>query len=342
MKKLLIVTLLLVCGMSAAPVSAAGDPAETVRRSEQVLADLMAIPARQIPQHLLAGATGVAVIPDVTKIGFVAGVRRGHGVVMVRDAEGEWSLPQFVTLTGGSVGWQAGIQGTDVVLVFKTRKGVEGLLRGKFTIGADASVSAGPIGRDAEAATDASLKSEIFSYSRSRGLFLGVSIDGSALEIDHLAHSEYYGSPSSEVPRRLPESAAQFRQYLLELTQPNSATPAIPGAEPPAPSAAPGRKLEVMRQSLVHHAGRLHSHLSPAWRQYLALPKEILDPAAQQNVEALKALELRFVKIQDTPGYKGLADHPEFQATHEILREYIRALDSSNGPTLHIPPPPAR
>src|SRR5579872_5535496 len=129
MHRLLIVTLVLACGMSASHASAAGDPTETIRRSEQVLADLMAIPGRQIPQHLLAGATGVAVIPDVTKIGFIAGVRRGDGVVMVRDAEGEWSLPQFVTLTGGSVGWQAGIQGTDVVLVFKTRKGVEGLMR---------------------------------------------------------------------------------------------------------------------------------------------------------------------------------------------------------------------
>src|SRR5215470_10981392 len=146
--------------------------------------------------HLLSEAQGVAIIPDVTKIGFIAGVRRGHGVVMVRDAEGEWSLPQFITLTGGSVGWQAGIQGTDVVLVFKTKKGVEGLMRGKFTIGADASVSAGPVGRDAEAATDTQLKAEILSYSRSRGLFAGVSIDGSALEVDQRAHVAFYGSPT--------------------------------------------------------------------------------------------------------------------------------------------------
>jgi lipid-binding SYLF domain-containing protein len=336
MQRFLIVTLVLAWGMSANLASAAGDPAETLRRSEQVLADLMAIPARQIPQHLLAGATGVAVIPDVTKIGFIAGVRRGHGVVMVRDAEGEWSLPQFITLTGGSVGWQAGIQGTDVVLVFKSRKGVDGLMKGKFTIGADASVSAGPIGRDAEAATDASLKAEILSYSRSRGLFLGVSIDGSALEIDQFAHADFYGSPIAELPRRLPESAAQFRQFLVELTQAN---PAAPGAPLAAPPAIPARKLDVLRQSLVHHAGHLHAMLSPAWRQYLALPREILDPAAAPNVEALTALEQRFVKIAGNPSYKGLADHPEFQATHELLREYIQAATASGGPTLHIPPP---
>ena len=336
MRRVLIVTLVLAWGLSANHASAAGDPSATIRRSEQVLADLMAIPARQIPQQLLAGASGVAVIPDVTKIGFIAGVRRGHGVVMVRDAEGEWSLPQFVTLTGGSVGWQAGIQGTDVVLVFRTRKGIEGLMNGKFTIGADASVSAGPLGRDAEAATDATLKSEILSYSRSRGLFLGVSIDGSALEIDQFAHADFYGSRSAELPRRLPESAVQFRHYLAELTQPLAA------ALPAGPAAGPmisGRRLDNLRQSLIHHAGHLHAILSPAWREYLALPREILEPAAHPDLESLTSLEQRFAKIVNTPQYKGLAEHPEFQATHELLREYIHSL-SASGPALHIPPPP--
>lgn len=195
MRRLLILFIALAVMISADRTWAASNPAETIRRSELVLADFMAIPARSIPQHLLTGATAVAVIPDVTKVGFIAGVRHGHGIVMVRDAEGEWSLPQFVTLKGGSLGGQVGIQGTDVILVFKTRKGVEGLMNGKFTIGADASVSAGPLGRDAEAATDASLKAEILSYSRSRGLFIGISLDGSALEIDNLAHLEFYGSP---------------------------------------------------------------------------------------------------------------------------------------------------
>ena len=201
MHRFLSLILALGCAMSAAQALAASDSTETVRNSEQVLSDLMAIPARAIPHHLLTEAQGVAVIPDVTKVGFVAGIRRGHGVIFVRDAEGEWSLPQFITLTGGSVGWQAGIQATDVVLVFKSRKGVESVMKRKFTIGADASVSAGPVGRDAEAATDAALKAEILSYSRSRGLFAGVAIDGSALEVDQRAHVAFYGSPTGEVPR---------------------------------------------------------------------------------------------------------------------------------------------
>jgi lipid-binding SYLF domain-containing protein len=338
MQKLLIMTLVLGCGMPAADALAAGDPGDTVRQSEQVLADLVAIPAKAIPQHLLADATAVAIIPDVTKIGFIAGVRRGHGVVLVRDTEGEWSLPQFITLTGGSVGWQAGIQGTDVVLIFKTRKGVEGLMRGKFTIGVDAAASAGPVGRNAEAATDTGLQAEILSYSRSRGLFLGVSLDGSALEIDHHAHFAYYGSRTGEVPQRLPESAAQLRDSLVELT---AAKKDAPHANTDAPPQASPRKLEILRRSLVHNAGQLHAIVSPAWRQYLAVPKELFDPAAQPNVEALTALEQRFAKIEGSAQYKDLAARTEFQATAEVLREYLREL-TPTGPTLQLPPPPVK
>jgi lipid-binding SYLF domain-containing protein len=338
MHRHLILSIVLGLGMSAAPVLAHTDPTETVRNAEQVLADLVAIPARQIPMHLLSEAQGVAVIPDVTKIGFIAGVRRGHGVVVVRDAEGEWSLPQFITLTGGSVGWQAGIQGTDVVLVFRTRKSVEGLMRGKFTIGADASVSAGPVGRDAAAATDATLKAEILSYSRSRGLFLGVALDGSALEIDHHAHTAFYGSPTAEVPQRLPESAAQLRQYLVELTQGNPTPPLASEGAPPKVST---RKQEALRRSLVQNASQLHGMLSPAWRNYLALPREILDPAAPPNREALVAVLQRFEKINSSPNYRGLVERPEFQATYELLREYVDTL-SASGPILQLAPPPAK
>ncbi len=333
MHRFLILTLALGWGMSTAHTLAAGDPAETIQHSELVLADLSAIPGRQIPKHLLAEAQGVAIIPNVTKIGFIAGVRRGHGVVMVRDAEGEWSLPQFITLTGGSVGWQAGIQGTDVVLVFKTRKGVEGLMKGKFTIGADASVSAGPIGREAEAATDVTLKAEILSYSRSRGLFLGVSIDGSALEIDHHAHAAFYGSPTAELPRHLPESAAQLRQYLVELTE---AKPAVPVAGAAAPARIPPRTLEVLRRSLIHNAGQLQTILNPEWRQYLALPKDVLEPGIHPNLEALTAVQQRFARIDSSPDYKYLAERPEFQSTREVLREYVQAL-SATRPALELP-----
>lgn len=338
MHRFSIVTLVLVWGMFANHALAASDPHETVRQAEQVLADLVAIPGKQIPQHLLAEAQGIAIIPGVTKVGFIAGVRHGHGVVLVRDAEGEWSLPQFITLTGGSVGWQAGLQGTDVVLIFKTRKGVEGLMKGKFTIGADASVSAGPVGRNAEAATDSQLKAEILSYSRSRGLFVGVSIDGSALEINEHAHAAYYGSLTGQVPRQLPESASQLRNYLIELTPAERAASAAGDPPPPVTKIMP-KKQEALRRSLVQHATQLQAIVSPAWRQYLALPRETFEPAAHPNLEALKATQQRYAKIATSPNYKDLSDRPEFQTTYELLGEYIITLSASH-PMLHLPPPP--
>ncbi len=114
---------------------------------------------------------------------------------MVRDKDGRFSNPTFITMTGGSFGWQWGVQSTDIMLVFTTRKGVEGITGGKFTLGADASVAAGPIGRQASASTDTSFKAEVYSYSRSRGVFAGLALDGTALTIDDDANELFYGKP---------------------------------------------------------------------------------------------------------------------------------------------------
>ena len=326
----------------------AGDnPTETVREAEQVLVEIMAIPARAIPERLLADAQGVAIIPNVIKIGFIAGARRGHGVVMVRDNDGEWGLPQFVILTGGSVGWQAGIQGSDIVLVFMTKKGVEGLLTGKFTIGVDVAAAAGPVGRNAAAATDERLKAEILSYSRSRGLFLGASIDGSVIEVDRLAHESYYASLANELPRQVPADAINLRQELSNMTgvpvpvaagsppvgaAPSSAPPVIPFAPNPG-------RLEIERRAIVQHAGRLHALLSPEWRQYLAVPKEFVD-GGQPRLDQLEMCIKRYDQIAASPNYRELAGRPEFQSTHELLREYLQGMAGSSPSFLQLPPPP--
>ena len=233
MRRHLVLTIVLGLGLSVNLARAGDSPVETVQESEQVLGELIAIPGKEVPQRLLAEAQGVAIIPNVIKVGLVAGGRRGHGVVMVRDAQGQWTMPQFVTLTGGSVGWQVGIQATDVVLVFTSRRGVDGLLRGKFTVGVDASIAAGPVGRNAAAATDTELKSEIFSYSRSRGLFVGASLDGSLLEIDQGAAASFYGPPQVGAPQRVPESAAKLYNYVVGLT--NVGVVAPPQLVPVAP-----------------------------------------------------------------------------------------------------------
>jgi lipid-binding SYLF domain-containing protein len=164
-----------------------------VGSAADVLDEIAGIPEQGIPSQLLREARGVAVVPGLIKVGLILGARHGRGVLMVRDPTGGWSNPVFVTLTGGSLGYQVGAQSSDIVLVFRSGKSVDGILKGKFTLGADAGVAAGPVGRRAEAATDARLKAEIFSYSRSRGAFIGVSLEGSALLIDDGANATYYG-----------------------------------------------------------------------------------------------------------------------------------------------------
>jgi len=163
--------------------------------ASQVLEELRTSRDGYIPDRLLERAYAIAVIPDMTKIAFFAGGRRGHGVLVVRDKDGRFTSPSFITMTGGSFGWQWGIQSADIMLVFTTRRGVEGITGGKFTLGADASVAAGPIGRQASASTDTSFKAEVYSYSRTRGVFAGLALDGTALTIDDDANETFYGKP---------------------------------------------------------------------------------------------------------------------------------------------------
>jgi lipid-binding SYLF domain-containing protein len=161
----------------------------------QVLHDLRTQRDQAIPDRLLERAYGIVVFPDLTKVAFFAGGRRGHGVLVVRDKQGRFSNPVFVTMTGGSFGWQWGVQLTDIVLVFTTPKGIEGINGGKVTLGADASVAAGPVGRDASAATDATFRSEVYSYSHNKGVFAGLALDGSVITIDDHANAAFYNKP---------------------------------------------------------------------------------------------------------------------------------------------------
>lgn len=190
----------------------------------EVLDLIMASADSEIPESLLSKAYAIAVIPEVVKVGMVVGGRRGKGLVSVRGADGTWSNPSYITLTGGSFGFQAGVQSADVVLVFRTPRGVDTLINGKFTLGADASVAAGPVGRQASAATDAELKAEILAYARSRGLFAGVALDGTVLSIDWDANERVYGggtTPRAIFENRVrsaPSHIVDFRDQLEEKT----------------------------------------------------------------------------------------------------------------------------
>ena len=170
---------------------AQGEQRNRLDAATDVIKDLGKIP-EGIPAEMLRSAKGIVIIPNVIKGGFIVGGRFGRGVVLVRR-NGGFSPPLFVTIGGGSVGFQAGVQSMDLVLLFRTQRSLDNLLKGKLTLGADANVAAGPVGRHGEAATDLSLKAEVYSYSRARGLFAGISLEGSWIAIDDEAAAAYYG-----------------------------------------------------------------------------------------------------------------------------------------------------
>lgn len=248
MKKLLGSTLL-VLTLALQAISAHAQSREDARliTATQVLQELHASPDQNIPAWLMERAYGVAVIPDVIKGAFIFGGRHGNGVLSVRDAAGRFSNPIFLSLTGGSVGWQFGAQATDVVLIFTTRRSVDTFARGQFTLGVSASVAAGPLGRQGEAAAGKSV--EVYSYSRSRGLFAGAALDGTALRFERASNRRFYGRDvtaaeiSSGAATTSSESARRFIAAIATTLPAGSPGTPAPGAAAtpiaPAETAAP-------------------------------------------------------------------------------------------------------
>ena len=232
---------LLVLSLMVAVPAAASKEETRVADATDVLDQLLRIPEQTVPPALLARAYAVAVIPNVVKVGFALGARRGRGILVIRREDNSWSNPAFITMTGGSFGFQIGAQSTDIILVFKTRAGVDGITNGKFTLGADASIAAGPVGRHTGIATDIQFQAEVFSYSRSRGIFAGVALEGAGITMDRMANAAFYGS-SSITPEQIfsssgnaaPAVANTFVQVLTAQTQ---RLPKKPGM---APGGSPG------------------------------------------------------------------------------------------------------
>lgn len=208
----------------------------------EVLEEIQGMPDQRLPDTLLSRAYGIAVIPDVTKVAFIFGGRHGNGVLVVRDKlTAPWSNPVFISLTGGSWGFQAGAQSSDIILVFTTKAGIEGIAGGKITLGADASVATGPVGRQGSAATDVNFNAEIYSYARTRGLFGGIALDGSVIAIDRSANADLYGKSgvtateifSGQAPTP-PPTAQRFLERLAAATRTSVRTSPAPQADLPA------------------------------------------------------------------------------------------------------------
>lgn len=212
----------------------------------EVLEEVQAMPDQRIPDTLLSRAYGIAVIPDVTKIAFIFGGRHGNGVLVVRDKlSSPWSNPTFIALTGGSWGFQAGAQSSDIILVFTTKNGIEGIAGGRLTLGADASVATGPVGRQGSAATDMNFNAEIYSYARTRGLFGGIALDGSVISIDRSANAALYGKSDVTATEifagtapAAPATAQRFLERLAQATHTTVRGSPAPQADVPATSAA--------------------------------------------------------------------------------------------------------
>lgn len=190
-------------------------PGRTLTKATALLTEVEDLPKSHIPEALLAKAEGVVIIPDSVKAGFVVAGRGGHGIALIRDEKGNWGDPIFVNMGGVSFGPQLGLQATDLVLVFKNKKSLERILdgKGKLTLGVDAGVAAGPVGRRAEASTDGQMKAEVLSYSKSRGLFAGVSLDGGVLTHAEEANREFKKEPTKEML----QASENLKAKLLEM-----------------------------------------------------------------------------------------------------------------------------
>lgn len=176
--------------------AAQSDEADRLKEAGVVFEEVMSAPDSAIPASVLDNADGIAIFPSTVKVGFIFGAHRGRGVLSAKDPDtGAWSSPAFLTLTGGSFGAQIGGQAVDIVLVVMNRRGLENLVSNQFKIGADASVAAGPVGRDAALSTDIQMRAQILSYSRARGLFAGITLNGTSIRQDRDANEAFYGYP---------------------------------------------------------------------------------------------------------------------------------------------------
>jgi lipid-binding SYLF domain-containing protein len=313
-------------------------PAEiTVVDATTVFAQAMVMPGNSIPRNLISQAQGIAIVPGMVRGAFVVGVQHGRGVLVVRDAQGTWQAPRMIQITGGSIGYQIGVQATDLVLIFRTPQSVANLLAGTIKVGVDASAAAGPVGRQTSAATDLRLQAEILSYSRARGAFIGVSIDGSSISLDPTAEAMYYQPPGT-----LPASGMQLLQTIAAYSAAGPVAATTGGAAPAAGSAwvpQGSSEMEVARRQLDLSTRKLSATLDENWRNYLSLPREVYVPNASISPQSIQPALTRYEDVAKRAEFAALHARPEFQDALQALRRLSEVRTASNTP-LNLPPPP--
>ena len=216
------------------------DDVRRIQDSSQIFQEIMGTPDHAIPQDLLNSADCIGIIPAEKRLAFFVGGNYGKGLVTCRAVK-SWSPPVFLTVSGGSLGFQWGGSSTDIILVFRGRRGLQKLLSDKFRIGADVSAAAGPVGRSAEAGTDIEMHAEILTYSRSRGLFAGISLNGAVIQSDETGDKSFYGPTANredilDGKVEIPSDAMVLVQAVSKATR----TP-VPDSPPPTTAAAKGQ-----------------------------------------------------------------------------------------------------
>ncbi len=232
---------LVAASLLSMPAQAVTHEEATIDQSLIVLRDLQAISDSRIPDMLLARAEGIVILPANVKVGLMFGASFGSGVMLVRNPDRSWSNPVFVKTGGGSFGAQFGGQVSDIVLVLTTRESIEGITDGKMTLGADASAAAGPVGRSAKASTDLNFDAEVYSYAKSQGLFLGISLEGNAILISKKANKNFYEGDSSATAILASKAAppAPAPDLVAEVTKLTTTASAAVASDDPATQAQP-------------------------------------------------------------------------------------------------------
>jgi lipid-binding SYLF domain-containing protein len=193
-KSFAVLAVLVLIGSAVAFGFDRADSVKRLQKASEVFSEIMRTPDKGVPEDLLDKCECIGIVPGLKKGGLGIGAKYGRGVIMCRKPDRAWTAPSFITIEGGSVGFQIGFSSIDVVMLFMNKKGVEKLIGDKFTVGADATAAAGPVGRQTAAQTNVRMDAEILTYSRAKGLFAGVALDGATLRQDKDDNKDFYGA----------------------------------------------------------------------------------------------------------------------------------------------------
>ncbi len=239
------------------PIQGYGQTAEDARLASAgaVLNAFTSDPATAIPPQILQHAQGIAIIPSVIRVGFIFGGHHGKGIVVVRTEDGEWSNPGFIRLTGGSFGAQIGAESADLILVFGNKVSILNIGEGKFTVGSDASATAGPVGRNSTITRDMTFATELYTYVRSRGLFAGATIEGAKLGVDHAANQAFYPPDGEAQPLAATNfsTSASARRFLTTLDEAEAVSQSAP--EPANGDNAPAEEDDAPEEAIIYPLG---------------------------------------------------------------------------------------